>query len=318
MPTGIKFFNWIGTMCGGRISFETPMLFAIGMLLVFLIGGLSGVLQAMAPVDFSLTDTYFVVAHMHYVIMGVVMGAFAGVYYWFPKMTGKMLSERWGKVHFWCFFIGINVTFFVQHQLGLDGMPRRVATYREADGWGTLNLISTIGVLPHRDRRVGVHLEPAPLVAERRARGRRTRGVARRSSGRPPRRRRSTTSTRCRRSAPSARCGTCTRPRPRPRGSPRVGSVDAMMKAEARVFLGITAFFVLIGVIYWFTSYEEAGAVMLAASAGMGVVAGGCDPAALAGRPGPARGRPARDDGRGGGHGRRVPHRSRSGRSRSD
>jgi len=145
VPTGIKFFNWIGTMYGGRISFKTPMLFAIGMLVIFLIGGLSGVLQAMAPVDFSLTDTYFVVAHMHYVIMGVVMGAFAGVYYWFPKMTGKMLSEKWGKVHFWAFFIGINTTFFVQHQLGLDGMPRRVATYTKADGWGTLNLVSTIG-----------------------------------------------------------------------------------------------------------------------------------------------------------------------------
>ena len=101
VPTGVKFFNWIGTMWGGRISFDTPMLFAIGMLLVFLLGGLSGVLQAMAPVDFSLTDTYFTVAHMHYVIMGLVMGAFAGVYYWFPKMTGKMLSEFWGKVHFW-------------------------------------------------------------------------------------------------------------------------------------------------------------------------------------------------------------------------
>ena len=96
MPTGIKFFNWIGTMWGGRISFKTPMLFAIGMLLVFLIGGLSGVLQAMAPVDFSLTDTYFVVAHMHYVIMGLVMGAFAGMYYWFPKMTGKMLEREAG------------------------------------------------------------------------------------------------------------------------------------------------------------------------------------------------------------------------------
>jgi cytochrome c oxidase subunit 1 len=145
VPTGIKFFNWIGTMWGGRISFRTPMLFAIGMLVVFLLGGLTGVLQAMAPVDFSLTDTYFVVAHMHYVIMGLVMGAFAGVYYWFPKMTGRMLSEKWGKVHFWAFLIGINVTFFVQHQLGLDGMPRRVASYTKAEGWGTLNLISTIG-----------------------------------------------------------------------------------------------------------------------------------------------------------------------------
>jgi cytochrome c oxidase subunit 1 len=145
VPTGIKFFNWIGTMWGGRISFDTPMLFAIGMLVVFLLGGLTGVLQAMAPVDFSLTDTYFVVAHMHYVIMGIVLGAFAGVYYWFPKMTGRMLNERLGKLHFWLFFIGINVTFFVQHELGLEGMPRRVDTYRESDGWGTLNLISTIG-----------------------------------------------------------------------------------------------------------------------------------------------------------------------------
>jgi cytochrome c oxidase subunit 1 len=145
VPTGVKFFNWIGTMWGGRISFKTPMLFAIGMLLVFLLGGLTGVLQAMAPVDFNLTDTYFVVAHMHYVIMGLVMGAFAGVYYWFPKMTGRMLSERWGRVHFFAFFIGINLTFFVQHQLGLEGMPRRVATYSKAEGWGTLNLISTIG-----------------------------------------------------------------------------------------------------------------------------------------------------------------------------
>jgi hypothetical protein len=145
VPTGIKFFNWIGTMWGGHIWLATPMLFAIGMLLVFLLGGLSGVLQAMAPVDFSLTDTYFIVAHMHYVIMGLVMGAFAGTYYWFPKMTGKRLSERWGKVHFWCFFVGINVTFFVQHQLGLDGMPRRVASYTQKEGWGTLNLISTIG-----------------------------------------------------------------------------------------------------------------------------------------------------------------------------
>jgi cytochrome c oxidase subunit 1 len=145
VPTGIKFFNWIGTMWGGRISFQTPMLFAIGMLAVFLLGGLTGVLQAMAPVDFSLTDTYFIVAHMHYVIMGLVLGAFAGVYYWFPKMTGRMLNDRLGKIHFWAFFVGSNVTFFVQHQLGLDGMPRRVATYRESDGWGTLNLISTIG-----------------------------------------------------------------------------------------------------------------------------------------------------------------------------
>jgi cytochrome c oxidase subunit I len=145
VPTGVKFFNWIGTMWKGQLTFKTPLLFAIGFLVVFLLGGITGVQQAMAPIDFNVTDTYFVVAHMHYVIMALVLGAFGGIYYWFPKFTGRMLDERLGKIHFWLFFIGINVTFLVQHQLGLEGMPRRVVTYRTSDDFGTLNMVSTIG-----------------------------------------------------------------------------------------------------------------------------------------------------------------------------
>jgi len=145
VPTGVKFFNWIGTMWRGQLRFNTPMLFAIGFLLVFLIGGITGVQQAMAPVDFSVHDTYFVVAHMHYIFMAIAMALFGAIYYWFPKFTGRMLSEKLGKWHFWLFFIGSNVTFFVQHQLGLDGMPRRVVSYPERDGYGGLNLVSTIG-----------------------------------------------------------------------------------------------------------------------------------------------------------------------------
>jgi cytochrome c oxidase subunit 1 len=145
VPTGVKFFNWIGTMWRGQLQFKTPLLFSIGFLVVFLLGGITGVQQALAPVDFNVTDTYFVVAHMHYVIMALVLAAFGGFYYWFPKFTGRMLDERLGKIHFWLFFVGINVTFLVQHQLGLEGMPRRVVTYRASDDFGDLNMVSTIG-----------------------------------------------------------------------------------------------------------------------------------------------------------------------------
>jgi cytochrome c oxidase subunit I len=145
VPTGVKFFNWIGTMWRGQLRFSTPLLFAIGFLLTFLIGGITGVQQAMAPIDFNVTDTYFIVAHMHYIFMAIAMALFGGIYYWFPKFTGRMLSDKLGKWHFWLFFIGSNVTFFVQHQLGLEGMPRRVVTYKTSDDFGALNLISTIG-----------------------------------------------------------------------------------------------------------------------------------------------------------------------------
>jgi cytochrome c oxidase subunit 1 len=146
VPTGVKFFNWIGTMWGGSISFDTPMLWSIGFLTTFLFGGLTGVILASPPLDFAISDSYFVVAHFHYVVFGtVVFAMFAGFYFWWPKMTGRMLDERLGKVHFWLLFVGFHTTFLVQHWLGVEGMPRRYADYLESDGWAGLNQISTIG-----------------------------------------------------------------------------------------------------------------------------------------------------------------------------
>ncbi len=146
IPTGVKFFNWIGTMWRGQLTFETPMLFCLGFLVTFLLGGLTGVMLASPPIDFHVTDTYFVVAHFHYVVFGtVVFGAFAGFYFWFPKMTGRMMNDRLGKVPFWTLFIGFHLTFLLQHWLGNAGMPRRIADYSPADGFTTLNTISSIG-----------------------------------------------------------------------------------------------------------------------------------------------------------------------------
>jgi cytochrome c oxidase subunit 1 len=146
VPTGIKFFNWIGTMWRGQLSFETPMLFAIGFLVTFLFGGLSGVLLAAPPIDFHVSDSYFVVAHFHYVLFGtIVFAVYSGIYFWFPKMTGRMLDERLGKVHFWLTTIGFHMTFLIQHWLGTRGMPRRYADYFASDGYTAWNTISTIG-----------------------------------------------------------------------------------------------------------------------------------------------------------------------------
>ncbi|GLZ31567.1 cytochrome c oxidase subunit 1 [Lentzea sp. NBRC 105346] len=146
VPTGIKFFNWIGTMWRGQLTFETPMLFAVGFLVTFLFGGLTGILLASPPMDFHVSDTYFVVAHFHYVLFGtIVFATYAGIYFWFPKMTGRMLNEPLGKLHFWATFLGFHTTFLVQHWLGNEGMPRRYADYLESDGFTTLNTISTIG-----------------------------------------------------------------------------------------------------------------------------------------------------------------------------
>jgi len=146
VPTGVKFFNWIGTMWRGAITFETPMLWAIGFLVTFLFGGLTGVLLASPPLDFQESDSYFVVAHFHYVVFGtVVFAMFAGFYFWWPKWTGKMLDERLGRVHFWTLFIGFHTTFLVQHWLGVEGFPRRYATYQANDGFSTLNLVSSVG-----------------------------------------------------------------------------------------------------------------------------------------------------------------------------
>jgi cytochrome c oxidase subunit 1 len=146
VPTGIKFFNWIGSMWKGQITLETPMLFAIGFLVTFLLGGLTGVLLASPPLDFHVSDTYFVVAHFHYVLFGtIVFATYGGIYFWFPKMTGRMMNERLGKFHFWTTFIGFHTTFLVQHWLGNEGMPRRYADYLPTDGFTTLNTISSIG-----------------------------------------------------------------------------------------------------------------------------------------------------------------------------
>ena len=148
VPTGVKFFNWVGTMWGGSITFETPMLFTLGFLITFLFGGVTGVMLASPPLDFQLSDSYFVVAHFHYTVFGtVVFVMFAGFYYWWPKMTGKMLDERIGKVHFWLLFWGFQITFLVQHWLGTQGMPRRYADYLPDEGFTLLNQISSFGAL---------------------------------------------------------------------------------------------------------------------------------------------------------------------------
>ncbi len=148
VPTGVKYFNWIGTMWRGKLTFETPMLWAVGFLVSFLFGGLTGVILASPALDFHLSDTYFVVAHFHYVIFGtVVFAMFAGFYFWWPKFTGKMLDERLGKVHFWLVFIGFHTTFLVQHWLGIKGMERRIVDYVPEDGFQTMNEISTVGAM---------------------------------------------------------------------------------------------------------------------------------------------------------------------------
>jgi cytochrome c oxidase subunit I len=146
VPTGIKIFNWIATLWGGSLRFTTSMCFAVALPAVFVFGGITGILLAMFPVDWQLTDTYFVVAHFHYTLFGgAVFGYLAGLYYWFPKMTGRFLNETLGKISFWLILIGFNVTFLVQHTLGLDGMVRRIDRYAPNQGWDSWNLISTIG-----------------------------------------------------------------------------------------------------------------------------------------------------------------------------
>ncbi|MBU6245239.1 MAG: cytochrome c oxidase subunit I [Actinomycetales bacterium] len=146
VPTGVKFFNWIGTMWKGSVSFDTPMLWTMGFMVTFLFGGLTGIILSAPPLDFPVSDSYFVVAHFHYTVFGtVVFLFFGGLYFWWPKMTGKMLDERLGKVHFWLLFIGFQVTFLVQHWLGVQGMPRRYGDYLPQDDFELLNTVSTIG-----------------------------------------------------------------------------------------------------------------------------------------------------------------------------
>ena len=146
VPTGVKIFNWLGTVWGGSIQYRVPMYFALGFIAMFIIGGLSGVMHASPPADLQQNDTYFIVAHFHYVLFGgSIFALTAGAYYWWPKMFGRMLNETLGKVHFWLMLIGFNVTFFPMHIVGLNGMPRRVYTYPEGLGFETLNRIETVG-----------------------------------------------------------------------------------------------------------------------------------------------------------------------------
>ncbi len=148
IPTGIKIFNWLGTMWGGKLRFDTPMLFSIGFLFQFLLAGLTGIMLAAAPFDWQLNDSYFVIAHFHFVLVGaLVFMIFAAVYYWYPKATGRRMSERMGKWHFWLFLIGFHITFDTMHIPGILGMPRRIYTYEAGRGWGIWNLICTIGVV---------------------------------------------------------------------------------------------------------------------------------------------------------------------------
>jgi len=148
VPTGVKVFNWMGTIWGGSIQYRVPMYFALGFIAMFIIGGLSGVMHASPPADLQQNDTYFIVAHFHYVLFGgSIFGLTAGAYYWWPKMFGRMLDETLGKVHFWLMLIGFNLTFFPMHILGLNGMPRRVYTYPEGLGFETLNQVETVGSL---------------------------------------------------------------------------------------------------------------------------------------------------------------------------
>ncbi len=146
IPTGVKIFNWIATMAQGHVRLNTPMLFAIALVALFTIGGISGVMHSSPPADLQQTDTYFIVAHFHYVLFGgSIMGIFAGIYHYFPKMTGRMLDEKLGKIHFWLYFVGMNITFFPMHFAGMLGMPRRIYTYDAGQGWDSYNFYSSIG-----------------------------------------------------------------------------------------------------------------------------------------------------------------------------
>ncbi|MCH7905801.1 MAG: cytochrome c oxidase subunit I [Chloroflexi bacterium] len=148
VPTGVKIFNWMGTVWGGKLRLDTPMLFSLGFIAMFIIGGLSGVTHASPPTDAQQQDTYYIVAHFHYVLFGgSILGLFAGGYYWWPKMTGKMLGEKLGKWHFWVMLIGFNLTFGPMHWLGMNGMPRRIATYAEGLGWERTNAVASVGAL---------------------------------------------------------------------------------------------------------------------------------------------------------------------------
>ncbi len=208
IPTGIKFFNWLATMYGGRLSLASPMLFAFGFLSLFLIGGLTGIMLAAAPFNFQLSDSYFVVGHFHWVLIGgTLFGTFAGIHYWYPKATGRMLSERLARWQFWLLYVGFLLTFGPMHVSGMLGMPRRIYTYDADRGWAIWNQLATLGaILQVPSFAIFVY----NMVCRCGTAGRRATipGTPGRWSGRRPRRRRLTTSRRSRRSPAAAPSGT--------------------------------------------------------------------------------------------------------------
>jgi cytochrome c oxidase subunit I len=218
VPTGIKIFNWVFTMWGGKLKFTTPMLFSVGFVSMFTIGGLSGVTHAIVPHNAQQHDTYYVVAHFHYVLFGgALFGLIAGIYFWFPKVTGKLMSEKLGKVHFWTWLLGFNLTFGPMHMSGLLGQPRRTAVLPGELGSTVelYNLLSTRGCGRAHGVRAGVPLQPAALDQAGEDAGS-TPGTRGRWSGSPRRRRSTTTSTRSRRSPTATSSGTASTPRTSP------------------------------------------------------------------------------------------------------
>ena len=229
IPTGVKIFNWLGTVYGGAVRLTTAMLFSLGFIAMFTLGGLSGVLHSIVPADTQQTDTYFVVAHFHYVLFGgLMLGVFSGFYYWWPKIFGRMLDERLGKWNFWRMLIGFNLTFFPMHIVGLLGMPRRTYRYDDGMGWEIFNQIETVGGFIVA---LGTLIFLVNMIYTAKRGDRRrppTRGTAARSSGRSRRRRPSTTSPRSRGSRPATTGGTASTPR-----TPKAGSCGCRRAARS-------------------------------------------------------------------------------------
>ena len=266
MPTGIKIFNWIGTMWGGRLRFPVPMLWCIGVIYVFTIGGITGVMLASPPIDYGAQDTYFVVAHMHNVLIGgSVFAGFAGIYFWFPKLTGRMLSEALGRVHVLLWVVGFALTFVPQYILGAEGMPRRIVDYPDDRGWAELNLVSTIGALllaagmvPFLAAVVLALRRPADAPADPWGGN----SLEWATSSPPPHHnfdslppiRSAATRVRRRVAAPPPR---------RPRRTRQPFEDAILMADEVKLFGRLSLYALVVGTIYWFVSYEFVGTVML-------------------------------------------------------
>jgi cytochrome c oxidase subunit I+III len=207
IPSGLQIFAWIATLWDGKPRFRTPLLFVIGFIVIFVLGGLTGVMLAAVPLDLQVHDTYFVVAHFHYVLIGgAVFPLFGAIYFWFPKVTGRMLDERAGVWNFWTFFVGFNVTFFPMHLLGMIGMPRRIYTYKSGLGWDLWNLIASLGSVLIAFSMIIFLVNVVISLRRGRVAGDNP-GTPRAWNGRPPRRRRSTTSSTRRWSPVASRCG---------------------------------------------------------------------------------------------------------------